>query len=211
MRVRTGRARSICPVYADPSISNDAGVLEAEYLRQRFGARAVTATPNGVERLLRGGNFDLLHFSGHGAARADNIADAQVLLKGRRRGNVVTHEFLSATDVSENLDWADPSVGGPLVVLNACQTGRVGELFTTVGGFATAFLNAGASAFVSCLWSVHEEPARVFVESLYEELLKGTPISRASAVARAAAREADDPTWLAYVVYARPDAVLATG
>ena len=46
---------------------------------------------------------------------------------------------------------------------------------------------------------------------LYEELLKGTPMSRASALARAAARDADDPTWLAYVVYARPDAVLATG
>jgi hypothetical protein len=211
LRVRTGRARSICPVYADPSISNATGALEAQYLKQRFGATAVTATPNGVERLLRGGGFDLLHFAGHGAARTDNVADAQVLLKGRRRGNVVVNEFLSATDVSENLDWADPSVGGPLVVLNACQTGRVGELFTTVGGFATAFLNAGASAFVSCLWSVHEEPARLFVQTLYEELLKGTPISRASAVARAAAREADDPTWLAYVVYARPDAVLATG
>ena len=85
-----------------------------------------------------------------------------------------------------------------------------GELFTTVGGFAKAFLDAGASAFVSCLWSVQEQPARVFVEKLYEELLKGTPMSRASALARAAARDADDPTWLAYVVYARPDAVLET-
>jgi len=189
---------------------NDAGVLEAGYLKERFGARSVTATPTGVERLLRGGGFDLLHFSGHGAARSEDIAEAKVLLKGLRRGAKVTEQYLSATDVSQNLDWADPDLGGPLVVLNACQTGRSGELFTTVGGFAKAFLDAGASAFVSCLWSVQEEPARVFVETLYEELLKGTPMARASALAREAAREADDPTWLAYVVYARPDAALAT-
>jgi hypothetical protein len=208
VRVRRGRARSLCPVYANPMFRNDVGVAEAGWLKDRFGAKPVTATPAGVERLLRGGGFDLLHFSGHGAARSDDIADAKVLLQGMRRGSTVREQYLSSTDVSQNLDWADPGRGGPLVVLNACQTGRSGELFTTAGGFAKAFLDAGASAFVSCLWSVAEEPARVFVETLYDELLKGAPMSRASAAARAAARDADDPTWLAYVVYARPDAVL---
>ena len=187
---------------------NDVGLAEAGFLKDRFGAKPVTATPAGVERLLRGGGFDLLHFAGHGAARSDDIADAKVLLRGRRRGATIREQYLSSTDVSQNVDWTDPGVTGPIVVFNACQTGRSGELFTTVGGFAKAFLDAGASAFVSCLWSVHEEPAQVFVETLYDELLGGTPMSRASALARAAARDADDPTWLAYVVYARPDAVL---
>jgi hypothetical protein len=210
VRVRRGHARSICPVYANPMFKNDVGVAEAGYLKDRFGAKAVTATPTGVERLLRGGGFDLLHFSGHGAARSDDIAEAKVLLKGQRRGTTVREQYLTSTDVSQNLDWTGPDSVGPIVVLNACQTGRSGELFTTVGGFAKAFLDAGASAFVSCLWSVQEEPARVFVETLYEELLKGTQMSRASALAREAARDADDPTWLASVVYARPDAVLET-
>ncbi|NUO33974.1 MAG: CHAT domain-containing protein, partial [Dermatophilaceae bacterium] len=208
LQVRRGRARSICPVYANPMFKNDVGVVEAGYLRDRFGARPVTATPVGVERLLRGGGFDLLHFSGHGAADADDISVAKVLLRGQRRGSTVHEQYLTANDVSQNLDWTGPGVTGPLVVLNACQTGRSGELLTTVGGFAKAFLDAGASAFVSCLWSVHEEPARVFVETLYDELLRGAPMSRASARAREAARDAGDPTWLAYVVYARPDAVL---
>ena len=48
-----------------------------------------------------------------------------------------------------------------------------------------------------------------FVEALYDELLKGATVARASARARAVARAAGDETWLAYVVYARPDAVLA--
>jgi hypothetical protein len=210
VRVRRGRARSICPVYANPMFKNDVGLAEAGYLRDRFGAKPVTATPAGVERLLRSGEFDLLHFSGHGAASPDDISEAKVLLRGQRRGSTVREQYLSSNDVKQNVDWADHGVAGPLVVLNACQTGRSGELLTTAGGFAKAFLDAGASAFVSCLWSVHEEPARVFVETLYDELLKGTQMSRASALARAAAREAGDPTWLAYVVYARPDAVLET-
>ncbi|OFE18097.1 hypothetical protein BA895_13345 [Humibacillus sp. DSM 29435] len=206
IRVRQGRARSICPVYADPSLSNQQGQEEEAFLQESFGAKAVTATPAGVRDLLRGGRFDLLHFTGHGAASSTDIADARVLLKGRLRGSTVEQQYLAAITVSEN---ARPAVGpGPLVVFNACQTGRTGELFTTVGGFAKAFLDAGASAFVSCLWSVHEQPARVFVERLYERLLAGDPMSVASIAARSAARDAGDPTWLAYVVYARPDAVL---
>ena len=33
----------------------------------------MTATPTGVRTLLRSGAFDLLHFSGHGAADPDDI------------------------------------------------------------------------------------------------------------------------------------------
>jgi len=120
----------------------------------------------------------------------------------------VEPESFKDTTVSENAKPAAKDGIGPVVVLNACQVGQAGELLTTVGGFAKAFLDAGASAFVSCLWSVHEEPSRIFVEVLYEELLKGTPMGTASARAREETRKAGDATWLAFVVYSRPDAVL---
>lgn len=210
LRIRPGQARSICPVYADSSITNDEGLREQAFLAKRFAASPVSATPTAVRRMLRGGGFDLLHFSGHGAADPDDILGAAVLLKGRRRGTTIEQQYLSAVTVSENARSGEPGRPGPVVVINACQTGRAGESFTTLGGFAKAFLDAGASAFVSSLWSVHEQPARVFVEKLYDELLAGQPMSVASTAARAAARDAGDPTWLAYVVYARPDAVLAT-
>ena len=98
---------------------------------------------------------------------------------------------------------------GPLVVLNACQVGVSGVDLSSLGGFARAFLEAGAQAFVSRLWSVKATPSRVFIETLYDRLLKGDSISEAAVQARAAARSSDDAaTWLAFVVCARPDAKL---
>ncbi|MEO7351943.1 MAG: CHAT domain-containing protein, partial [Marmoricola sp.] len=207
MHVRRGRARTLCPDYRDPRFALTEPVHERLFLEKRFGAKTVTATPAGVRELLRTGQFDLLHFSGHGAADPDDVLDAKLLLQGRKRRGTVEAQYLGATTVSENSSQNRPGAG-PLVVLNACQAGRAGELLTTVGGFARAFLDAGASAFVSCLWSVREEPSRVFVERLYEELLAGEPMGVASARARAATRRAGDATWLSFVVYARPDAVL---
>jgi CHAT domain len=208
IRVRKGHAKSLCPEYRDPQFALTEPVHERRYLEDRFGASPVTATPTGVRTLLRSGRFDLLHFSGHGAASSGKILDAKLLLQGRKRGGTVEPQYFGATTVSENAKPAGKNGVGPVVVLNACQVGQAGELLTTVGGFAKAFLDAGASAFVSCLWSVHQEPSRVFVEKLYDELLDGTPIGTASARARQEARKAGDATWLAFVVYARPDAVL---
>ena len=210
LRVRRGRARALVPTYKDPRFILPEAALERAFLVDRLGAEQVTATPAGVRRLLRSGAFDLLHFTGHGAADPADILDAKLLLQGRKRGGTVEPQYLAATAVSENASWAEQGAPGPVVVLNACQVGQAGELLSTVGGFARAFLDAGASAFVSCLWSVRDQPSRTFVETLYEQLLAGVPMGRASAAAREAARSAGDATWLSFVVYSRPDAVLAT-
>ena len=68
MHVRAGRARSLVPAYKDPLFALTEPVFEEQFLADHFEATKVTATPNGVRTLLRSGDFDLLHFSGHGAA-----------------------------------------------------------------------------------------------------------------------------------------------
>jgi CHAT domain-containing protein len=116
-------------------------------------------------------------------------------------------EYLSATTVEETAELAGEDGAGPLVVLNACQIGISGEELSSLGGFARAFLEAGAQAFVSCLWSVQGRPSRIFVETLYNRLLEGDSIGEAAVRARTAARTDDDPaTWLGFIIYARPDA-----
>ena len=158
--------------------------------------------------LRRRGGFDLLHFSGHGLADQGNIGEAKIVLAGRTVGGALVSDYLTSTTVAENARLGNRSGAGPLVVLNACQVGRSGEELSSLGGFARAFLEAGASAFVSCLWSVNQTPARIFVETFYGRLLDGDTVAMAALTAREAARASGDATWLAYVIYARPDAVL---
>jgi len=106
-----------------------------------------------------------------------------------------------------NLAGPDDAVR-PLVVLNACQVGRAGLQLTSIGGFADAFIHAGAGSFVSSLWAVGDEPAASFTTEFYRRLKAGATIAKASVAAREKARAAGDATWLAYVVYAHPDAKL---
>ncbi len=213
LQARAGKVFSVCPEYADPGLNLAEVQAEAAYLTSTLGARTVAATEEQVRRLLRRrGGFDLLHFSGHGTADPGNIAEAKILLAGRVVGGALVSDYLSSTTVAENVRLAGRAGGsGPLVVLNACQVGRAGEDLTSLGGFARAFLEAGASAFVSCLWSVNQTPARIFVETFYTRLLAGDTVAAAALAARTAARAEGDATWLAYVVYARPDAVLVRG
>ncbi len=213
LQARAGKVFSVCPEYADATLQLDEVQTEAAFLTSSLGARAVTATEEQVRRLLRRrGGFDLLHFSGHGTADPGNISEAKIVLAGREVGGALVSDYLSSTTVAENVRLAGRRGGsGPLVVLNACQVGRAGEDLTSLGGFARAFLEAGASAFVSCLWSVNQTPARIFIETFYGRLLAGDTVAAAALAARTAARAAGDATWLAYVVYARPDAVLVRG
>jgi hypothetical protein len=204
--VRAGRARFIIPDYPDPAWRLAAPPAERTFLERRLDARPITPHHAEVLSLLRDPDgFDLLHFAGHGRATSEHIADAELLLEGRyERGKykpeplpvaVVRHNFRTVTE--------EPS---PIVVLNACQTGRLGHQLSSIGGFAEAFIGGGAGAFISSLWSVGDRPALTFVEALYETLLAGRPMAAAVRAARERARAAGDATWLAYSVYAHPEA-----
>jgi hypothetical protein len=55
---------------------------------------------------------------------------------------------------------------------------------------------------------VGDSPARNFTEEFYLQLKGGKTISEATIEAREKARSAGDATWLAYVVYGHPHAIL---
>lgn len=205
LRARPGKVYTLCPREVEPRYLLPESIEEAKWLATELQAREVRASPTAVKRLLRNGDFDVLHFSGHGQANTTDIADARIMLDDRLVAGNFERQFLDATTVTETAKLAT----GPLVVLNACQAGLGGVQLSSLGGFARAFLAAGAQAFVACLWSVDDQPSRLFTESLYRNLLDGTPLAQAVLRAREAAR-ADEAaaTWLAYVVYGRPDATL---
>ena len=185
LRIRAGAAYHLVPEYADPRLALPNSVLELDALVP-FGAQAITPSDGAaLSRLLSSGEVDLLHFAGHG--RCDDTADPPVremlladyvpqteLAQGRQRTGRRTcwslDDLRAALPDRPPLALADP---GPLVVINACRLGQPPSRRSEAGGFAESFLRAGAGAFVGCLWSVGDEPARAFVEEFYARLDAG--------------------------------------
>jgi hypothetical protein len=209
LSLRPGRCRYVIPDYPHPKYRLPETAEEAEFLRQKLAATPVDPELNSVRTVLgEGGAFDLLHFAGHGVAEHEDIANAQFMLQGRVEGGNYLPAYLSATTVRQfaRLENADDTRA--MIVLNACQAGRAGYKLSGIGGFARAFLTGKAGAFVGALWSVGDRPARSFTEELYNQLLAGKRLAEAAIAARETARNAGEATWLAYVIYGHPHAVV---
>lgn len=175
---------------------------EREYLLSlaQSGRRVtrIPATFLDVYNALASGEYDGWHFTGHGGYRASDPNRSAIYLEGQE---IFTPEQL--VGVVTNL-----GISRPLVFLNACQIGRGGMSLTDIGGWAKQFLFAGASAFIGPYWSVYDQAACDFAQEVYNRLLAGLPIGKAVQEARRAIKDAGDPTWLAYTVFADPFATV---
>ncbi|MGF1494138.1 MAG: CHAT domain-containing protein [Microcoleaceae cyanobacterium] len=97
----------------------------------------------------------------------------------------------------------------PLVFINACEVGRVGFSFTQIGGWAEKLVQARVGAFVGAMWEVNDELALLFAKTFYTALLQEKlSIAAAFRKGRETIRTAapHNSTWLAYTLYADPEA-----
>ena len=152
-----------------------------------------------VRSALRSPGFGVFHFSGHGLSSQSDDPDKSELRLDKGEMALTPRAVPSAKSMTTNK---------PLVVLNACSTAREGITLAQPTGFAHRFINAGASAFIGTCWDVTDDGAGAFARELYTRLLDGEPLGRATRLARVAAREDGDPSWLAYAAYGHPMAVI---
>lgn len=160
----------------------------------------VRATSKDVMSVFKAETYDVIHFIGHGELQDPaNASSARVVLSGA--------SYLDAGSIK----GAARNFGrtGPLVFLNACRLGSASPGLVGPAGFASAMLEAGSAAFVGAHWDVVDLKAHEFATELYARLVVGEPIGRAALAARLAIKDPDDPTWLAYTVFASPTASLA--
>lgn len=169
-----------------------AGLADRHRLEDLSPRQATTAA---VGALLDGqqGQIDLWHFAGHGDVSTIVLADGSCLrpedLYGPRQTGIARRR--------------------PLVFVNACRVGQQTWSLTQLGGWAAAWAGrCRCGVFVGPLWSVTDEPAWVFARTFYDQLEAGRTVGQAVLTARAQTRAhaPDDPTWLAYNVYAHPNA-----
>jgi len=184
--------------------SNWSGKLEVTPLH------ADEATRASILDQLSKSDYDVLHYAGHAGFVADSPSQSGLVCAGR--------EILSGRDL-EPLAARLP----PVVIFNACQSGRV-RLVPTVearnapASAAEAILNAGVMSFIATFWPVSDKGADIFASTFYDQVLSslqqgGEVHSIGSAVlaARQALKAAGENDWANYMLYGDPGFVIKKG
>jgi CHAT domain-containing protein len=147
-------------------------------------------------KTLQHRDIGLLHFSCHNAFTAGTPNASRILL-----GNQPFEPVFLEAHAGRFVD--------PLVFLNACRTDGQAPLYTTVEGWASSFLRAGAGAFIGSLWEVVDTSASTYAQEFYRAALAGYSLGESTRQARDAIRDnPGDPTWLAYTFYGDPAATV---
>lgn len=160
-----------------------------------------------LNRILRRGEFQVIHYAGHASFDRED-ADLSGLL-------LPDSEVFFAQKIRRLLE------GNPLVFLNACESGASanerGQTGPTRGylssylqkpaeGLASAFIYGGALGCIGTLWPVYDSPAARFAVQFYQKVLEGHTLGEAVRLARDENRKTfpKDITWASFVLYGDP-------
>ena len=222
-------ARWVCPA-ASPAaaeiavealaciVPSDSGLSEAQHERDDLqalaasvGLKAHTPAPadlQAIEELLRDSKpIQLWHFACHGDFAPAAPGKSPLHLEHGSR--LTPDDLVGPAQTHLKRDR-------PLVFLNACRVGSGGLSLTGLGGWASVLVgDCGVGAVIAPLWSVNDALACEFARVFYEQLRTqpGCTIGQAVRQARRHVRDAapHDPTWLAYSLYAHPNARVRLG
>lgn len=161
---------------ANPTLELAAGEREIDALKELEGNRGgysievkvfarENATKSAFAAMLNTGNYDILHFSGHGAFDPSAPETSSIRF---------ADGLLSADEVLA-LKWISP----PYLVFNsACESGRAAGGRRLVSdkshsnGLAAAFIAAGVSAYAGYFWPVTDSGASLFAKAFYKTLFE---------------------------------------
>jgi hypothetical protein len=143
--------------------------------------------------------YDLLHFCSHGSYDRDSPSFSYFELEKEN------HDFTPSKIVDTATRFGRHH---PIVIMNSCESAQVGNSLAGIQGWADAFLDAGASAFIGARWQIDAKIAFEFTQALYGYLRSGNMLLEdAVRKSRNAVREKypEENAWLAYVYYGKPD------
>lgn len=184
--------------------------LERQFLREqvsKYNLRDVSPSNSllsEIRELLESSQYDWLHIAAHGNFH-DHIPDdaSAIYLENNEK---LTLDDLRGPQIEGHIYKSRPAF-----VFNACHSGRQAWALTGLGGWPNRLISAGAGLFLAPLWRVSDDLALEFAKTFYQELLNGRTVAEAVRKSRLAARRSGDSTWLAYSVYAHPNAKVHLG
>lgn len=185
----------------DPTAQLDALNAEVTALRQLLEAGGVavdvrTGTDPALQdrdaftALLRGGGYQLLHFTGHGQFNR-RLPEQSFLLLGQSGAEAERITAAELGRVARDTQLI-------LVFLSACEVGRTAaddeERPWLEAGMVDALTRNGVPAAVGMRWEVGDQNGMAVAERFYEELLNGASPQKALMLARQAIN--DQPDWV---------------
>lgn len=175
-------------------------------LTRKHGLRNASpqsATKTDLLVLLATSTYDWLHITTHGMFEMDS-ADYDSVLRLPDR-TLLRPVSLAGSTTHEALQRSRPAF-----FFNACHAGRLGWDWNGLAGWAYRLLAAGAGLFLAPLWEIEVASAFRFVQVIYPRILAGENIAEAVRQARQSAFDSGDASWLAYSLYAHPNARVRT-
>jgi pimeloyl-ACP methyl ester carboxylesterase len=158
------------------------------------------ASPADLIGKLVSGQYDIVHFCGHGNYNAEDPEQSGWLLSEKL--------FVTAKDIfrARSAPW--------LIVANACYSGRLRQsapypsLDAAQRGasIAEAFMDRGVRNYLGTGWTVDDEQAVRFASVFYRDLLRNMFLADAVTAARKAVfSDLTGSTWGAYQFYGDPN------
>lgn len=113
-----------------------------------------------MRQLLGRGDYDIVHFSGHGLFQEN---------EPERSGLVLSDGLLDAEAIRSTLSWSKKPPW--LVYANACQSAEEDAVYQgDLHGLASAFITNGVAAYIGTLWNVADLVGHLMAVSFYEFL-----------------------------------------
>lgn len=145
--------------------------------------------------------YNWVHLVGHGQHwQVNSLSDAVFMVEG---GEGVSPHELNGQKIKSHFSATRPGV-----VFNICEGARSGWSLSGHSGWANHFIIYGAGLYLAPAWKVSDRLAYQFMETLYTELNNHKTVAEAVRSARRKIRDEQNPAWLAYCVYAHPNAVV---
>ncbi|CUR35443.1 CHAT domain-containing protein [Planktothrix tepida] len=149
------------------------------------------------------------HIASHGNFKTDTPDDSSAIMLDYNE-HLTLDDFLN-TKIESHIQKTRPAF-----VFNSCHSGRQSWALRGLGGWPNHLIGMGAGLFLAPLWPVSDSCALQFAKQFYQELLRGKTVAEAMLSSRLAIKDVSqgDSSWLAYSVYAHPNAkvkIIQTG
>ena len=197
----------VIPTY-DGAKALPAAQVELKAIKTDFPqAKTVEGDAGSVSTLIRSTPQSIIHYSGHG----QSIPPAPGSPAALAPQAAIVLEDESMTPATFVAFRDEGAAAHPFYFFNACDLGTADKELNYISGWAPALMQSGASGYLGALYTIGDASAASFATHFYAGLKSNLTGKNSATMADIVTQarqqtyaEANDPTALAYVLYAKP-------